>query len=99
MNVPGRVGDSPIIGAGTYCSEHGGVSCTGVGEKIIVLSLAKEAVNFLRFNRNSTAQQAVDHAVQELTSIKGDGGLICIDAQGKTGYGFNTRGMTMHFID
>jgi beta-aspartyl-peptidase (threonine type) len=36
MNVPGRVGDSPIIGAGTYCSQYGGISCTGIGEKIMV---------------------------------------------------------------
>jgi beta-aspartyl-peptidase (threonine type) len=75
------------------------VSCTGVGEKIMVLSLAKEAVNFLRFEKGSTAQDAVDHALNDLSSIKGDGGLICIDANGDIGYGFNTRGMTMHYID
>lgn len=98
MNVPGRVGDSGIVGAGTYCCPHGGVSCTGVGEKIMVLSLAKEVANFLRFNRGSTAQAAVDHGVAELSSIGGEGGLICIDSRGNIGYGFNTRGMTMHCI-
>lgn len=98
MNVPGRVGDSGIIGAGTYCCPYGGVSCTGVGEKIIVLSLAKEVTNFLSFNKNTKAQDAVDHAVKELSAINGDGGLICIDALGNIGFGFNTRGMTMKFI-
>jgi beta-aspartyl-peptidase (threonine type) len=98
MNVPGRVGDSGIIGAGTYCCPHGGISCTGVGEKIMVLSMAKEVANFLRFNRDATAQDAVDHGMAELSAMGGDGGLICIDAHGNTGYGFNTRGMTMHCI-
>jgi len=97
MNVPGRVGDSGIIGAGTYCCPHGGVSCTGVGEKILALSLAKEVANYLRFT-DATVQEAVDHGIAELSSVNGDGGLICIDGDGNIGWGFNTHGMTMHYM-
>ena len=97
MNVPGRVGDSGIIGAGTYCCPHGGVSCTGVGEKILAVSLAKEVANYLRFT-NAAAQEAVDHGIAELSDSNGDGGLICIDAHGNIGWGFNTHRMTMHYM-
>lgn len=99
MNVPGRIGDSPIIGAGNYCSIYGGVSCTGEGEKIIVLALGKAVINYLRYHTNATAQQAVAYGLQELASINGKGGLICIDKNGTIGYGFNTETMTYYYLD
>jgi beta-aspartyl-peptidase (threonine type) len=98
-NVPGRVGDSAIIGAGIYCSEHGGVSCTGIGEKILVLSLAKEVVNYLRYEQGVTASEASGHGVDELDSIKAEGGVICIDRDGNMGFAHNTEVMTMHYIE
>jgi beta-aspartyl-peptidase (threonine type) len=98
-NVPGRVGDSAIIGAGTYCSEHGGVSCTGIGEKILVLSLAKEVANYLRYEQGVTASEAARHGIDQLNSIKAEGGLICIDKDGNKGFAYNTEVMTMHYIE
>ncbi|MGD8833409.1 MAG: isoaspartyl peptidase/L-asparaginase family protein [Desulfobacteraceae bacterium] len=99
MNVPGRVGDSPIIGAGTYCSKYGGISCTGVGEKIMVLCLAKEASNYLQYNPGKNAMDAARHSLNLLGSIGGRGGLICIDHKGGIGHAFNTEAMTIHWIE
>lgn len=99
MNVPGRVGDSGIIGAGTYCSTYGGVSCTGHGEKILVLVLGKQVVNYLKHNPSTNAMEAANYGIEELNSISADGGLICIDKKGGIGYAFNTEVMTMHYIE
>lgn len=99
INVPGRVGDSPIIGAGTYCTEYGGVSCTGLGEKILVLCLAKDVVNFLGYNERKRAPDAAKFGVEQLNSVNAQGGLICIDGHGNIGYEYNTEIMTMHYIE
>lgn len=99
MNVPGRVGDSAIIGAGTYCSKYGGVSCTGLGEKIIVLCLANEVVNLMKFKESTTAKEAADYGIELLDSINAPGGLVCIDGRGNIGYRFNTEVMTVHCIE
>ena len=99
MNVPGRVGDSPIIGAGTYCSKFGGVSCTGVGEKIMVICLAKEVSNYLQYNPENNAMDAAKFGIQLLGTINGRGGLICIDGRGRIGYAHNTPAMTFHYIE
>jgi beta-aspartyl-peptidase (threonine type) len=99
VDVPGRVGDSAILGAGTYCCKFGGVSCTGTGEKILVLALSKEVINHLRYNDGKNAQDAVQHGLNELNSLQARGGLICIDHKGNIGYGCNTEVMTMHYID
>lgn len=99
MNVPGRVGDSGIIGAGTYCSKYGGVSCTGYGEKILVLSLGKQVVNHLKFSKSAKAMDAAKYGIEELNSLHAHGGIICIDKQGNIGYAHNTKIMTMHYIE
>lgn len=99
MNVPGRVGDSGIIGAGTYCSKYGGVSCTGYGEKILVLSLGKQVVNYLRFRESANAMGAAEYGIEELSSLHAHGGIICIDKEGNLGYAHNTKTMAMHFIE
>jgi beta-aspartyl-peptidase (threonine type) len=99
MNVPGRVGDSPIIGAGTYCSTYGGISCTGVGEKIMVVCLAKEVSNYLQYNLENNAMDAARFGIELLGSINGRGGLICIDGGGRIGYAHNTPVMTVHHIE
>jgi beta-aspartyl-peptidase (threonine type) len=99
IDVPGRVGDSGILGAGTYCSKFGGVSCTGTGEKILVLCLAKVVINCLRYGQVKDAQEAAQYGIDELNSIGASGGLICIDQHGNIGYGFNTEVMTMHYIE
>ena len=99
MNVPGRVGDSGIIGAGTYCSKFGGVSCTGHGEKILVLVLGKQVINFLKHKKAANAMDAARYGIEELNSLHAEGGLICIDKDGNIGYAYNTTFMTMHYIE
>jgi beta-aspartyl-peptidase (threonine type) len=99
MNVPGRVGDSGIIGAGTYCSKYGGASCTGYGEKILILCLAKQVLNYLKNKKTIKAMDAVKYGIEELNSLQADGGVICIDRNGNIGYAHNTEIMTMHFIE
>jgi beta-aspartyl-peptidase (threonine type) len=99
MNVPGRVGDSPIIGAGTYCSNIGGVSCSGFGEKILILCLAKQVVNFLKFKKAAKAQEAAEYGIEQLNRLSANGGLICIDSDGNIGWGYNTEIMSMHYIE
>ena len=99
MNVPGRVGDSGIIGAGTYCSKYGGASCTGYGEKILILCLAKQVLNYLKNKKTTKAMDAVKYGIEELYSLQADGGVICIDRNGNIGYAHNTEIMTMHFIE
>jgi len=99
MNVPGRVGDSGIIGAGTYCSKFGGVSCTGHGEKILILVLGKQVVNYLKHKKSANAMDAAKYGVEELNSLPAEGGLICIDKDGTIGYAYNTNTMAMHYIE
>lgn len=99
MNVPGRVGDSGIIGAGTYCSTYGGVSCTGYGEKILILSLGKQVVNYLKHKKQGKAMDAAKYGIEELNSLQAAGGIICIDKEGNIGYAHNTKIMTMHYIE
>ena len=91
---PGRVGDSPLIGAGCYANNRTvAVSCTGSGEMFIRL-LAAYDVSALMEYRGLTLAEACDEVVQrKLPSIAGRGGLIAVDAQGKVYMPFNTEGM------
>jgi len=99
--LPGRVGDSPLIGCGCYADiEAGGVSCTGYGEAIMKIVLAKSAVDFLRDLRaEDTAKRAAESAVELLaTRGKGTGGLILLDRQGTPGFAFNTPRMAYGYV-
>ncbi len=79
--LPGRVGDSPVIGAGTYADNaSGAVSCTGRGEAIIRLSLAKE----ITMNLDAmTPSRAARHSLRRLALIGGQGGVIVTDRKGR----------------
>ena len=92
--LPGRVGDSPLIGSGCYAdSETGAVSSTGYGEAIMKVILAKTACDFLR-PAGSNPTRAAQAAVQLLARRgKGTGGLILLDKNGTPGYAFNTPRM------
>ena len=96
--LPGRVGDSPLIGCGTYADDDGAASCTGNGEGIIRLLLAKSAVDFL--GDGTEAQTAAEMAVGKLEDerIDGTGGIILIDRWGKIGYARNTTHMPVCVI-
>ena len=92
--MPGRVGDSPIIGAGTYASNQScAVSATGSGEYFIRLGVAREVCNLVQF-RGMPLQQAADEVIhKELPAIHGDGGVIAITPDGQLAWSFNTQGM------
>jgi len=95
--LPGRVGDSPLLGCGTYADETGGVSCTGDGEAIIRVLLAKSALDFLR--AGAEPQAAASQAVALLTEkTSSTGGLIIVDCQGRIGYARNTGHMPVCFM-
>lgn len=88
----GRVGDTPMVGAGTYADkETCAVSCTGTGEEYIRHSIAHELSARMRYLGESVTQ-AAKHLVHEVLS-PGDGGLIAVDAQGNVAMPFNTLGM------
>ena len=89
--LAGRVGDSALIGAGTYAdSSLGGVSCTGDGEAIIRVVLGHRALRYLKDadDPDYAAKVAVDLLVEE---GGGQGGLILIDWRGRPGYATSTR--------
>ena len=89
--LPGRVGDSALIGCGTYAdSSLGGVSCTGDGEAIIRVVLGHRALRYLKDadDPDYAAKVAVDLLVEE---GRGQGGLILIDWRGRPGYATSTR--------
>ncbi len=92
--APGRVGDSPIIGAGTYASNAScAVSATGSGEYFIRLGVAREICNLVAF-KGMRLQQAADEVIhKELVALHGDGGVIAIAPDGQTAFSFNTPGM------
>ncbi len=94
---PGRVGDSPLLGCGTYAEEAGGVSCTGDGEAIIRVVMAKTALELLHagFEPMETARQAVS-LLEKKTGAKA--GLIIIGRHGRVGYFRNTDQMPVSFI-
>ena len=91
--LPGRVGDSPIVGAGTYANNRScAVSGTGLGEAFIRVALAHE-VSARMLHRAETLPQAARAALREVARVGGDGGLIAIDRRGNIAMPFNSEGM------
>jgi len=90
----GRVGDSPIIGAGTYASNQScGVSATGTGEFFIRLTVARTICALVQY-KGMRLQAAADEVIHhELTALKGDGGVIAMTPDGQIAWSFNTPGM------
>jgi beta-aspartyl-peptidase (threonine type) len=95
--LPGRVGDSPLIGCGTYADNLAGASCTGIGETIIRVVMAKTALEFIHSGHHpmQAANMAVE-ALQEKTG--GSAGLIIIDHHGRVGHSRNTPHMPVSII-
>ncbi len=97
--LPGRVGDTPLIGCGCYADkEAGGVSCTGWGEAIMKIVMAKTAVDRLRVNEGKP-QNVAESCVQLLAKrTKGTGGLILLDRKGTPAASFNTPRMAYGYV-
>ncbi|KAL7618239.1 probable isoaspartyl peptidase/L-asparaginase 2 [Lactuca sativa] len=87
----GRIGDSPLIGAGTYACDLCGVSCTGEGEAIIRGTLAREVAAVMEY-KGLRLQEAVDFVIKERLD-EGKAGLIAVSNTGEVAYGFNCVGM------
>jgi beta-aspartyl-peptidase (threonine type) len=89
-----RIGDSPVIGAGTYADDRAcAVSATGHGEVFIRAAVAHEICARMRFARESLAQAVTAVVLQELPALGGEGGVIAIDPQGNITMEFNSEGM------
>lgn len=90
----GRVGDSPMIGAGTYANNQTcAVSCTGSGEFFIRGVVAYD-VSCLMEHKGSSLENACNEVINKrVLNIGGDGGLIAVDAKGNIAMSFNTEGM------
>jgi beta-aspartyl-peptidase (threonine type) len=95
----GRVGDSPLIGAGTYASDQScGVSATGTGEYFIRAVVAHDIAALVEY-QGLSVQAAADRVVQQkLVALHGDGGVIAMDHYGHMAFSFNTSGMYRGFV-
>jgi len=95
----GRVGDSPIIGAGTYANNSTcAISATGDGEYFIRVGVAREISALVSYS-HLPLRQAADSALAEVKALGGTGGVIVLDANGKMAMSFNTEGMYRAYID
>ncbi len=96
--LPGRIGDSPIIGAGTYAANDAcAISCTGVGEEFIRHSIAFDIAAQMRY-ANRPLSSAVEKALR--TTLKPNvGGVISVSSQGQIALHHNTRGMSCGIAD
>jgi L-asparaginase / beta-aspartyl-peptidase len=93
LKMPGRVGDSPLIGAGTYASnESCAVSATGTGEFFIRQVVAADICMRVRHLHVSLERAAEDVVMRELVERGGDGGVIALDRRGNVAMPFNTAG-------
>ncbi|HEV3340185.1 MAG TPA: isoaspartyl peptidase/L-asparaginase [Pirellulales bacterium] len=95
----GRVGDSPIIGAGTYADNAGcAVSCTGHGEYFIRFAVSHEISSLVKY-KGLKVEQAIDQVINRtLQEAGGEGGAISLDARGRYSAAFNTEGMYRGWI-
>ena len=91
---PGRVGDSPIIGAGTYAkNEICAVSTTGLGEKHMTILSAKEIASLMEYKRMSLEEAANHVILEELVEIGGSGGAVAMDKEGHIAMPYTSNGM------
>jgi L-asparaginase / beta-aspartyl-peptidase len=99
MKLPGRVGDSAILGAGLFADERRGAACaTGTGEEIIRCALTLRACEFMRID---TAQAAARKAIAHISKERGkdNAGIITVDLKGRVGASYNTDAMGRAWFD
>jgi beta-aspartyl-peptidase (threonine type) len=95
----GRVGDSPIIGAGTFADERCAVSATGWGEFYIRATAARDICARVEYKGDKLAKAADDVVLGVIPKMGGDGGVIALDKDGNIATPFNTEGMFRGWID
>jgi len=94
--MAGRVGDSAIVGAGTFVNQDGAASATGMGEAIMKVLLCREAVRLLR---RLTPMRAAATSVNQLQRVSGaEAGIIMVDRRGRVGYAHNAQAMEIAFF-
>ncbi len=89
--LKGRVGDTPIIGSGTWADDRVAVSCTGVGEYFIRTAAAVSVASLVRAGR--TPEEAVADVLDDVARMGGDGGIIAVTAEGDIAMAYNSDGM------
>ncbi len=95
----GRIGDTPIVGAGTYADNKTcAVSCTGHGEFFMLAAAAYDVAARMKY-KNSGLIEAAGETVDYLRDIGGEGGLIAVDALGNVALPFNSEGMYRGFVN
>ena len=97
--MPGRIGDSPIVGAGTYANNKtAAISATGRGEFFMRYVIAHD-ISASMEHGGLSLEAAVHKAIDEkLTGAKGRGGVIAVDAQGNVAAAYNSEGMVRGFV-
>lgn len=88
----GRIGDTPLIGAGTYADDLCAVSCTGHGEYFMLGVSAYDVSARMRY-KGLSLEDAARETIERLTEISGEGGLIAVDTKGNVTLPFNSEGM------
>lgn len=99
MKRYGRVGDAPIIGAGTWADDSCAVSATGWGEYFIRLNVAHDICARMRYGGDSLAKAADEVIMNRVPALGGNGGIVALDAKGNVRLPFNTSGMYRGYID
>lgn len=97
--LPGRVGDSPLIGCGAMADTLiGGVSATGEGEFLMRVMISRVVIDCLQ--RGLSPDESSGHAINLLRErVGGKGGVICLNKNGETGYAFNTERMAVAYVN
>ncbi len=96
--LPGRIGDTPIPGAGTYADDaSGAASATGHGEMILRVTLTRVVCD--RLGAGETAMAAASAGIRALERVQGSGGVIVVGRSGDIGWAFNTERMSRAWID
>ena len=90
--LPGRVGDSPLIGSGGWADRRVAVSCTGQGEYFVRVAAAAQLAHRMKFGGQSLAD-AADAVLAEIRALGGEGGLIAVDVDGNVAMPFVSAGM------
>ena len=90
--TPGRVGDTPLIGAGTWADERCAVSCTGLGEYFIRAAAAADVSARIRYG-GTPLPEAVQGALDDVKHLGGEGGMIAVGADGTLVSGYNSGGL------
>ncbi|MGE0407865.1 MAG: isoaspartyl peptidase/L-asparaginase family protein [Amphiplicatus sp.] len=90
--LEGRVGDTPLIGAGTWADEHVAASCTGLGEYFILAGGAQDVAARLRY-QGADLSQATAGLIKDVARLGGAGGVIAVSREGEIAFAWNSEGM------